>query len=791
MKRYLLAIVLLLPFILQAKVAVEKPRSKQPTAFAIVVDQATYDKTAPQIHAYRDVLEADGLSTYILRDNWQTPEQVREQLIALMRKTAKRSPLEGVVFVGDIPIAMVRNAQHLTTAFKMDEDNFPMIQSSVPSDRYYDCPDLQFELIARDTTDRLLSYFNLACDSPQRLDPAFYSGRIRYPEQLGGDKYEGIARYLEKVVAERGKVDQLDNLVTYAGDGYNSDCLVCWMDERVAIDENFPLTDTRKAGNLRQLNFRMDDYMKYRVFDELVRPEVDAMFFNEHGSPDKQHVGSYTTEPDSFDGQYSQLKAEVMIALYMERRKGDKADVEGAKQYFKEKYHLTDAFFETKKTEADDDTKAKGDQTIVSLEDLETLAAQPRFVMLNACYNGSFHKPGYITGYYIFGPGRTVATQGNTVNVLQDRWTYELVGLLSHGVRVGQYNRLIASLEGHIIGDPAFRFQPVEPNTLATDMTTRKGDAAYWRSLLASPWADVQSLALRMLTDAGAISAGELLEFMKQSPLATTRMECLKLIGRFGDEEIFAQAIIRGLKDRYELLRRNAATYAWQSSRLELLPALADTYVNDSESKRVAHCHEGAGAVPRKRGRTGAAHGRRGFAVCGQRGKIHRALGRGRRRTSDEGAAAESAFQRQNAQKPHLGHPFDAQQHLPRTGARAAETRGRRFAAPRTAGQHGRVSGLVRAYPAPCRDHRRLPAGSRRQKPGERAPRRADANRDPARKHRIRTDPIIRHDHEIEKNRLTDRRLPAGPVACSGTADRPSRREKPHDVRHFHRQPEL
>ena len=120
-------------------------------------------------------------------------------------------------------------------------------------------------------------------------------------------------------------------------------------------------------------------------------------------------------------------------------------------------------------------------------------------------------------------------------------------------------------------------------------MTTRKGDAAYWRSLLASPWADVQSLALRMLTDAGAISAGELLEFMKQSPLATTRMECLKLIGRFGDEEIFAQAIIRGLKDRYELLRRNAATYAWQSSRLELLPALADTYVNDSESKRVAY----------------------------------------------------------------------------------------------------------------------------------------------------------------------------------------------------------
>lgn len=216
-----------------------------------------------------------------------------------------------------------------------------------------------------------------------------------------------------------------------------------------------------------------------------------------------------------------------------------------------------------------------------------------------------------------------------------------------------------------------------------------------------------------MLTDAGAISAGELLEFMKQSPLATTRMECLKLIGRFGDEEIFAQAIIRGLKDRYELLRRNAATYAWQSSRLELLPALADTYVNDSESKRVAYIvMKGLELFPEKEVEQALRTAVEASPYADSEAKFTELWEEVARRTSDEGAAAESAFQRQNAQKPHLGHPFDAQQHLPRTGARAAETRGRRFAAPRTAGQHGRVSGLVRAYPAPCRDHRRLPAGA-------------------------------------------------------------------------------
>ena len=68
--------------------------------------------------------------------------------------------------------------------------------------------------------------------------------------------------------------------------------------------------------------------------------------------------------------------------------------------------------------------------------------------MFNACYNGSFHRAGYIAGSYIFSDGRTVAAQGNTVNVLQDRWTYEMLGLISHGVRIGQYNRLIATSRG-------------------------------------------------------------------------------------------------------------------------------------------------------------------------------------------------------------------------------------------------------------------------------------------------------------------------------------------------------
>ena len=82
---------------------------------------------------YRDALQNDGLATYIIRDNWTTPSLVREALIDLYKSD---SCLEGIVLVGDVPVAMVRNAQHMTTAFKMDEENYPFIDSSVPSDRF-------------------------------------------------------------------------------------------------------------------------------------------------------------------------------------------------------------------------------------------------------------------------------------------------------------------------------------------------------------------------------------------------------------------------------------------------------------------------------------------------------------------------------------------------------------------------------------------------------------------------------------------------------------------------------
>ncbi|MDE5975871.1 MAG: HEAT repeat domain-containing protein, partial [Muribaculaceae bacterium] len=220
--------------------------------------------------------------------------------------------------------------------------------------------------------------------------------------------------------------------------------------------------------------------------------------------------------------------------------------------------------------------------------DLHGRITNPKMVMFDACYNGSFHEDDYIAGDYLFNDGNTLVTQGNTRNVLQDRWTLEMVGLMSHGMRAGHYNRMVASLEGHMQGDPTVRFSPVVANTIAQNITLKKDDDAYWRSLLDYPYADVQMLAMRMLTDndkTGAFSP-ELLEIYKTSPFNTVRMEAIKMLSRYNNAD-FLEAVKLGVNDPYELVARLSADYAGEIGDKSLLPAMVEAYLDGNERQRV------------------------------------------------------------------------------------------------------------------------------------------------------------------------------------------------------------
>ena len=580
------------------KVKIQKPKSQHVTAFAIIVDEMTLEKTGGAVEAYRDALEADGLSTYIVSGNWKNPDEVKAEII----KLNKRKPvLEGVVFIGDIPVALIRNAQHMTTAFKMNEDEFPFPESSVPSDRFYDDLHLTFDFICQDSVNTSHFYYKLREDSPQQLRPTFYSGRIKYPEARGGDKYEAIAKYLAKAVREKKRANLLDCFVSFTGSGYNSECLLA-LDERLALTENFPLA-WKNSRTAKFLNFRMEDYMKYRLFDELQRDEMDVMLFHEHGAPDRQYICDGPA-PAGLQGYMNYIKSSIysFVKREIERKKGTPEEIMA---YFTKEYALGPDFFKDFSMEKiAEQNSLERLKTGIVLEDLKELKTNPRFVMFDACYNGSFHEDGYIAGYYIFNDGNTVVTQGNSRNVLQDRWTIEMIGLLSQGVRVGQWNRQIATLEGHIIGDPTFHFTPFAPNTLGMDMVTHKNDREVWEKYLDSPYADVQSLALRMLVenDADKTMSPRLLTVFQSSSFNSVRMEALKLLSRYANED-FVEAIRLGLYDAYELIRRNAAIYAGKCGDPRLAEAVVDVLLNQPESQRVNYILQGAlMLLPEKQG---------------------------------------------------------------------------------------------------------------------------------------------------------------------------------------------
>lgn len=567
--------------------ALSFPLLTKANSFAIVVDDLTLQHTRKALTAYQQAVEHDGLKTYVLHADWRTPQQVRDSLNALYQRDRL---LEGIVLVGDIPVAMIRNAQHLTSAFKMNEKAFSLRESSVPSDRFYDDLHLRFRFISQDKDDPQLFYYKLTEDSPQTLSPTFYSARIRYTKAMGGDKYQAISNFLNKAAqAKLQPLNPLDQVVCYHGGSYNADCLMVYMDEEKAYHENFPLAFTTGTG-FKHWNFRMLSPMKYRILDELRREDLDLFMFHEHGTPTRQLVNENPAGQDS-ESRYRIFKSTLYNAVrqHVERKHLNEDSLQAV---MLRKYHLLPGFFKDYKDPSWWKADSVWDADLsISTADLKGCTTNATMVMLDACYNGSFQDDDQIGGYYLFNPGKTLVVQGNTRNVLQDRWTIEMVGLLSHGVRAGQYNQLVATLEGHLLGDPTVRFAPARDNHLSEEMVTRRHDSSYWKKLLeASADADVRALALRMLADldTARTSSTFFLDAFRTERQNVVRMEALKMLSRYANAD-FTEAVRRGLRDPYERIARSCADYAGEIGDSRLIEQVVDVLFADEERVRVQY----------------------------------------------------------------------------------------------------------------------------------------------------------------------------------------------------------
>ena len=582
MKKYLLAILAVLISV-TAGAAVKQP------GFAIVIDPASYKEAKAEVDAYAASIKADGLVPFIVTDDTDNPDKLRARLKKMYE--AKNNPIEGAVFIGDIPVVRVTDAQHLASALKMDQRAFPRDQWAVASDRFYDDFGLQFRFIERDSINPQWYYYSLAPEGSQYLAPNIYTGRIK-PMDDGIDKYEQIRHYLKKAVQAKKEANIVDNILYFSGHGYVSESVHARIDEKGELLQNFPWMHTRRQG-IDYIDHKRDRYVKTRLMNELQRDNLDIAILHHHGGEELEYLND---EPD-INTPMEAIDAVKDYASYVYRRHRGKGQPDDSVKIGISR-NLGGIPLDWM-TEKDTPEKIKQDsinnrKLNLYVEDFEGFDPDVRLVILDACYNGSFHRPRYLSGAYIFDDGKTVAAIANSVNVLQDKWANRYIGAVGMGMRAGNMVKLNPYLESHFIGDPTFRFNSPVGNVDVNVLLA--GNPVQWKEYLYSEYPALRAMALRQLADANLIDSDALLSAYMNDNSEVVRMEAMMLLSNFADEN-FIKCLDLAVDDSFELIQRFAVNFIGKCGNQELARALVSVGQRNNTGERIEFGVENSAAV--------------------------------------------------------------------------------------------------------------------------------------------------------------------------------------------------
>lgn len=550
--------------------------------FAIVIDQESYRQAKTEVEAYaRCVEQMHNLKVYTVVDRWGIPDSIRGELQRL--HALKKEPVIGTVLVGDIPIAMIRDAQHMTSAFKMNQKS-PRKESSVPSDRFYDDFNLKFKPLGKDN-DAPYFYYSLLAESAQRLHPTIYSGRIRPTDAGGVSRYRKLRDYLRKVVVEKQRNRSLRQMFFFSGHGYISDSKVARMDEKTAWLEHFPQLKGR-TNAISYMDHSDHNPVKVNLMNELMRTDLDLAVLHHHGFFDTQYLNG-TKKIQTVRQAKEFIQQSCREHIYAAKKKGK--DWEKMKEEMKSRFDLPESWLanalDAKANEQDSIDDANTD---LHIEDFSVFGYRPNapVVVIDACFCGSFHLEDCIADEYIFQPGHTVVCIANSVNVLQDKWSDRLMGLLAEGGCAGDVARFSTFLESHVIGDPTFRFLPEDKNAPDLDHLINENNPSVWKKMLKADKPEYQALAIQQLCDLGGLSSAQLKEIYEHSPYGIVRMMALMRLADFHDDH-FIETVKLASQDSYELVQRQALRFIHDSGDDRLIPALIRVCISNNTSDRV------------------------------------------------------------------------------------------------------------------------------------------------------------------------------------------------------------
>lgn len=518
---------------------------------AVIVDGECAQAVSNSVQHYADAIRKyDGKKVFVVT----VPQDCRPELIRdTLKYLWKKQKLEGAVLVGDIPVPMVRRAHHLATAFKMNP-TMPVKRSSIPSDRFYDDFDLQFTPL---NSDGKLFYYDLASEGAQRVDCEIYSARIKPRKDDPEYSFaELINEFLERAAAAKQSREPLDKVFHFGGHGNSSESINARIDEERAFYEQFALKEP--SGRVRFLNFDEERFTRDRLKSVLADPELDFAHLHTHGAVDAQYISK---EP------YTYITAEHIenTKSYLRSRMRRAKDKEKAAADLMKAYDVPESWLkgwdDPAVTAADSVRSASVD---IILDDLDAYRPGARVILLDACFNGAFLHDDYIAARYAFSHGsRALTVTGNSVNIIQDHWKNELAGLLTTGICTGSWARNYMTIESHLFGDPTYSFSP---------------------SGKATP--DLRALKIHE----GRYTPARCLEILRGDPSMNVRLEAFYYIIREAEDfNTVNAAILAGLNDSYEMIRRMAARYAETDGDPGLLPAIASHYLDPQESARVRY----------------------------------------------------------------------------------------------------------------------------------------------------------------------------------------------------------
>ena len=435
----------------------------------------------------------------------------------------------------------------------------------------------------QDSVENNFFYYNLAVESPQRIQCDIYSARVKAIDN-GEDPYVQISRYFKKTVAEHRTNNKLDQFFSYTGDGSYSNSLTAWTPETFTIREQLPgIFD--KEGRARFIRYNFSAYPKDDVINMLKREDLDLSIFHEHGVPERQYLSGspatnrWNTHIDAMKYYYRSLAR---------KKQGNKKAFDEMLDKMKNKYGLDSTWiagYADPKVIAEDSLLDL--RTGIILPEVTDFKPNSRMVIFDACYNGDFREKDYIAGRYIMSEGKCVTTFANSVNVLQDKMANEMLGLLGMGARVGQWAKLTNILESHIIGDPTLRFQSINGMD-ANALFKAPYNEGRMLELLQSPYADIQNFALHNLYRNGYPGISTLLrKTFETSPFMMVRFTSLALLEKIGDKN-FQEVLPLAIRDSYEFIRRTSIRMMQHVGLNEYVYPQIKAYVEDNLSERVA-----------------------------------------------------------------------------------------------------------------------------------------------------------------------------------------------------------